>query len=106
MRLHYLFNIRELFHVSRLPFHVSRVHSRLPIHDYRAHSPFCLNTPYIKSISHQEQQANTQYICCIKITTMVKEQTAILTTQQVAARFNELAQQEKWFEIQAEFFAE
>ena len=35
---------------------------------------------------------------------MIKEQ--ILTTQQVAARFNELAQQEKWFEIQAEFFAE
>ena len=30
----------------------------------------------------------------------------MLTTQQVAARFNELAQQEKWFEIQAEFFAE
>jgi SnoaL-like protein len=29
-----------------------------------------------------------------------------MTTQQVAARFNELAQQEKWFEIQAELFAE
>jgi len=29
-----------------------------------------------------------------------------LTTQQVAARFNELAQQEKWFEIQDEFFTE
>jgi hypothetical protein len=29
-----------------------------------------------------------------------------LTTQEVAARFNELAQQEKWFEIQDEFFAE
>lgn len=29
-----------------------------------------------------------------------------LTTQQVAARFNELAQQEKWFEIQDEFFAD
>lgn len=29
-----------------------------------------------------------------------------LTTQEVAARFNELAQQEKWFEIQNEFFAE
>lgn len=29
-----------------------------------------------------------------------------MTTQQVAARFNELAQQEKWFEIQDEFFAE
>jgi len=28
-----------------------------------------------------------------------------LTIQEVAARFNELAQQEKWFEIQAEFFA-
>lgn len=27
------------------------------------------------------------------------------TTQEVAARFNELAQQEKWFEIQDEFFA-
>ena len=29
-----------------------------------------------------------------------------LTTQQVAERFNELAQQEKWFEIQDELFAE
>jgi hypothetical protein len=29
-----------------------------------------------------------------------------MTTQQVAARFNELAQQEKWFEIQDEFFAD
>ena len=28
-----------------------------------------------------------------------------LTTQEVAARFNELARQEKWFEIQDEFFA-
>ena len=30
----------------------------------------------------------------------------VLTTQQVVARFNELAQQEKWFEIQDELFAE
>ena len=29
----------------------------------------------------------------------------VLTTQEVAARFNELAQQEKWFEIQDELFA-
>ena len=29
-----------------------------------------------------------------------------LTTQQVAARFNELAKQEKWFDIQDELFAE
>ncbi len=29
-----------------------------------------------------------------------------MTTQQVAVRFNELAQQEKWFEIQDEFFAD
>ena len=29
-----------------------------------------------------------------------------LTTQQVAARFNELARQEKWFDIQDELFAE
>lgn len=33
-------------------------------------------------------------------------QLAIMTTQEVAARFNELAQQEKWFEIQDEFFAD
>ena len=32
--------------------------------------------------------------------------TTTLTTQEVAARFNELAQQEKWFEIQDEFFAD
>ena len=30
----------------------------------------------------------------------------VLTTQEVAARFHELAQQEKWFEIQDEFFTE
>jgi len=30
----------------------------------------------------------------------------VMTTQEVADRFNELAQQEKWFEIQDEFFAE
>lgn len=29
-----------------------------------------------------------------------------MTTQEVAARFNELAQQEKWFEIQDEFFSD
>ena len=32
--------------------------------------------------------------------------TTMLTTQQVAARFMELARQEKWFEIQDELFAE
>jgi len=30
----------------------------------------------------------------------------VATTQEVAARFHELAQQEKWFEIQDEFFSE
>jgi hypothetical protein len=29
-----------------------------------------------------------------------------LTTQEVATRFNELARQEKWFEIQEEFFSD
>ena len=29
-----------------------------------------------------------------------------MTTQEVAARFNELAQQEKWFDIQDELFAD
>ena len=32
--------------------------------------------------------------------------TTVMTTQEVATRFNELAQQEKWFEIQDEFFAD
>lgn len=32
--------------------------------------------------------------------------TTMLIVQQIADRFNELAQQEKWFEIQDEFFAE
>ena len=32
--------------------------------------------------------------------------TETLTTQEVAARFNELAQQEKWFELQDELFAD
>src|SRR5918999_730141 len=36
---------------------------------------------------------------------MITSKTA-LTTQEVAARFNELAQQEKWFEIQDELFAD
>ena len=31
--------------------------------------------------------------------------TITMTTREIAARFNELAQQEKWFEIQDEFFA-
>jgi predicted neutral ceramidase superfamily lipid hydrolase len=31
---------------------------------------------------------------------------AILTSAEVAARFNELAQQEKWFEIQDELFSD
>lgn len=29
-----------------------------------------------------------------------------MTTHQIAARFNELAQQDKWFEIQDEFFSD
>ena len=32
--------------------------------------------------------------------------TKTMTTQEVAARFNELAQQEKWFDIQQELFAD
>jgi len=32
--------------------------------------------------------------------------TITMTTEQVAARFNQLAQQEKWFDIQDELFAE
>lgn len=30
----------------------------------------------------------------------------VMTTEQVAARFNELAKQEKWFEIQEELFSD
>jgi len=37
---------------------------------------------------------------------MTTPQTKTLTTREVAARFQELARQEKWFEIQDEFFAE
>jgi hypothetical protein len=37
---------------------------------------------------------------------MINETKKALTTQEVATRFNELAQQEKWFEIQDEFFAD
>ena len=33
-------------------------------------------------------------------------QNQVMTTQEVAARFNELAKQERWFEIQEELFAE
>lgn len=37
---------------------------------------------------------------------MTATQPAVMTTQEVANRFNELAQQEKWFEIQEELFAD
>ena len=37
---------------------------------------------------------------------MTQEIKTAHSTQEVAARFDELAQQEKWFEIQDEFFAE
>jgi hypothetical protein len=33
-------------------------------------------------------------------------QIKVMTTQEVATRFNELARQEKWFDIQDEFFAD
>jgi hypothetical protein len=32
--------------------------------------------------------------------------TPVMTTEEVAARFHELAQQEKWFDIQDEFFSD
>jgi len=37
---------------------------------------------------------------------MIQEANKVLTTKEVAGRFNELAQQEKWFEIQDELFAD
>jgi hypothetical protein len=37
---------------------------------------------------------------------MINETKKILTTREVAVRFSELARQEKWFEIQDEFFAD
>jgi hypothetical protein len=37
---------------------------------------------------------------------MITEQKKVLTTHEIAARFHELARQEKWFEIQDELFAE
>jgi len=37
---------------------------------------------------------------------MATQQKKILTTQEIAARYHELAQQEKWFEIQDELFAD
>ena|SRR5690348_14932817 len=37
---------------------------------------------------------------------MTSTDTQVMTTQEVAARFNELAKQEKWFEIQDELFAD
>jgi ketosteroid isomerase-like protein len=38
--------------------------------------------------------------------TMKTTQEKTITTQQVADRFHELAQQERWFEIQDEFFSD
>jgi hypothetical protein len=37
---------------------------------------------------------------------MIATKTKMMTTQEVASRFNELAQQEKWFEIHDELFAD
>ena len=37
---------------------------------------------------------------------MVKEMDTVTGTQAVAMRFNELAKEEKWFEIQDELFAD
>ena len=37
---------------------------------------------------------------------MTSTNTQVMTTREVAFRFNELAQQEKWFEIQDELFAD
>lgn len=37
---------------------------------------------------------------------MTTTKNKVMTTQEVADRFNELAQEEKWFEIQDEFFAD
>jgi hypothetical protein len=37
---------------------------------------------------------------------MTTTKNPVMTTKEIAARYNELAQQEKWFEIQDEFFAE
>lgn len=36
---------------------------------------------------------------------MIREQKKALSIQEIADRFHELAQQEKWFEIQDEFFS-
>jgi len=37
---------------------------------------------------------------------MIKDPISLSSTKEVAARFNELAQKEQWFEIQDELFAE
>ena len=37
---------------------------------------------------------------------MTTETTTAMTTKEIAARFNALAQQEKWFDIHDEFFAD
>ena len=42
----------------------------------------------------------------IKNKNMASTDTQVMTTHEVAARFNELAKQEKWFDIQDELFAE
>jgi hypothetical protein len=53
------------------------------------------------------------YICIVKEKHNQLKQIAMtntakktMTTQEVATRFNELAKEEKWFEIQDEFFAD
>jgi hypothetical protein len=53
------------------------------------------------TFTHTKQNYFTQVNCIIMTTASM-----VLTTQLVADRFNELAQQEKWFEIQDELFAD
>src|SRR5689334_15210562 len=60
----------------------------------------CLKPPTRMSILHPFDAGPGRYFCASSIF-----KTMEMTTQEVAVRFNELAKQEKWFEIQDELFA-
>ncbi len=55
---------------------------------------------------YAETLPGTQIEKQIIINNKIQKMTPALTTQEIAARFNELAQQELWFEIQDELFAD
>jgi hypothetical protein len=61
-----------------------------------------IESPFYPSVTARQHHS----FAINKTQVMTKDLQAVMTTQEVAARFHALAQQEKWFEIQDEFFSD